>query len=343
MYMSEEPSSKRIFVPEAVIKSAGIITAPRLGDRILSGERGYMNRGVWPLEVMMNGEKVTGSAEMRKDYVDIPDLANPLLERSDETSFLIWRTNIPMNPGAGWYENNQWYLHPDDRISLDRIVEVPLIDISPTGNIRARVIEDDGEIPAGHYAVLTPCLGQNSFDAALAMACTYDSRHFVNMQYVMPEDGKSFDEVRDHPNNQTLVRLAGLFLHDEDKYNEEILEIVYANPGKTDWSTYTRTLMVVGNKGIEFYSFKGTAPPGIMEAIQQETESNDFSVFGLVEGGSFSLGLVSDRKVFEVGIREPRNYHRPPQGMWLGWMEIDKAYENEIMEVGVKELPSNHS
>ncbi len=329
----EQEKVKKFFIKQESIRSAGIITTDNLGKRMCEGKRGYMNRGVWPLEVIIDGEKVTDKGEMRRDYVEIPTLARKLTESSG--NYMLWRANIPMNLGVGWYEGRQWFLHPDDKISLERINEnkTPLIELSPSsGQVRTNAQSNIGE---GHIAVLTPCLGQNKFDEGLLISGTYDPRHLVNLNYRSEND----------PDTKTLVELAELFTKKRGEYIEKVKEIVHKDKNNPNWSRYPRTLMVIGQKGIEFYSYERDlfTPRDIFEYVKEKSEVGDqFSVFGLVEGGSFSVGLVHERKLYEIGIRENKSYPRPPAGLWLGYLEISESDTKNIMELDISKIPTQN-
>jgi hypothetical protein len=328
--MSDQPVQKKVILSNRAIISANIITAPGLGEDILSGKRGYMNRSFFPPKMMLDGEAITDPVKMRQDYHTIPDLVREQKERSSKTNFVIFRTEIPMNLGVGWFEKGQWYLHPDDVFSAELLGSVPLIDIYPdAGFIRPRVIDLDGEIPECDYAILTSCLGQNEFDVDLAVQLDSDPRHLTQHRY-HPSGKKIQDGNANDKDNKAIRKYARLFKTDRQEYLEQLREYIE----EVGWTDYDRSVMVIGDKDLELHSFTNTTPDKIFEAIREQTNSDDITVFNTVFGGSFSFGLVRDGKVYEVGLREPKNYNRPPGALWLGCLEIEKSYGKKILDEG---------
>ena len=84
----------------------------------------------------------------------------------------------------------------------------------------------------------------------------------------------------------------------------------------------------------EFYSFLGTdkkvSSQTIFSEVMASTILNNPVIFGLVEGGCFSIGLIHKGEITNLGMVV--DYFRGIKAMWLAALEIKRSEAEKIIE-----------
>jgi hypothetical protein len=296
---------------------------------------GFMNRAVWPPQRIVHDEITVNPDHARTDYVEFAELLKPCLSANE--SFLVWRVNIPFNLGVAWFENGEWWHHPEDQ--SNRFSGAWLLAIAKDGSLlqpRTTPQPFSGNENFDQIALLTPCLGRGSFNADMYLSGAYDVRHAVNLKNQWPKKATwpaqtTLSTERKAKGNLAIARLTGLFA-DRNAFVSHLRQAV----DEHGWGRYNRTVLVTADGGSTARGdwaivTMGKATPE--EAFQLAAGVSGIpnpTVFSLVEGGSFAVGIVHNATIYDMSGIDNRTvgYYRGAQGLWCICFPIDVAESN---------------
>lgn len=308
-------------------------------DALNHGHVGFMNRAVWPPQRIVQDEITVNPDHARADYVEFAELLRPCVSTNE--SFLVWRVNVPFNLGVAWFENGRWWHHPEDE--SERFSDASLLAIAKDGSTlrpstEPKPFDDDESFQ--QIAVLTPCLGRGQFEANTYLSGAYDVRHAVNLKNQWPRKATwpaqtTLSTERRAKGNLAIPRLTGLFA-DREAFVKRVEEAVKTH----GWGRYNRTVLVTTAQGSTkkgdwaIITMDKATPEEAFRLAADVSGIPSPTVFSLVEGGSFAVGIVHDGTIYDLSGIDNRmvGYYRGAQGLWCICFPIDVADSNLIIQ-----------